>query len=157
MKRIFGPESMNRFNLFSSISVNGSPNPGYSTGQSLQAIQQVASETLPQGYSFEYSGISREEQNAGSQMLYVFVLSLLFVYLLLSAQYESYLLPFAVLLSLPVGLSGVYAFAKIFNLDNNIYVQISLIMLIGLLAKNAISGIVVIWMFFLALVRGNFL
>lgn len=138
MKRIFGPESMNRFNLFSSISVNGSPNPGYSTGQSLQAIQQVANETLPQGYSFEYSGISREEQHAGSQMLYVFVLSLLFVYLLLSAQYESYLLPFAVLLSLPVGLSGVYAFAKIFNLDNNIYVQISLIMLIGLLAKNAI-------------------
>ncbi|HEY0274110.1 MAG TPA: efflux RND transporter permease subunit, partial [Chitinophaga sp.] len=138
MKRIFGPESVSRFNLFTAISVNGSPNPGYSTGQSLEAIQQVANQTLPQGYGFEYSGISREEQNAGSQMLYVFILSLLFVYLLLSAQYESYLLPFAVLLSLPVGLSGVYAFAKIFNLDNNIYVQISLIMLIGLLAKNAI-------------------
>ncbi|PUZ30423.1 hydrophobic/amphiphilic exporter-1, HAE1 family [Chitinophaga costaii] len=138
MKRIFGPESVSRFNLFTAISVNGSPNPGYSTGQSLQAIQQVAAQTLPQGYGFEYSGISREEQNAGSQMVYVFILSLLFVYLLLSAQYESYLLPFAVLLSLPVGLSGVYAFAKIFNLDNNIYVQISLIMLIGLLAKNAI-------------------
>jgi hydrophobic/amphiphilic exporter-1 (mainly G- bacteria), HAE1 family len=138
LKRIFGPESIARFNLFTAMSVNGSPNPGYSTGQSLQAIQEVASQTLPAGYGFEYSGISREEQNAGSQTVFVFILSLLFVYLLLSAQYESYLLPFAVLLSMPVGLTGVYVFAKIFNLDNNIYMQISLIMLIGLLAKNAI-------------------
>lgn len=138
LKRIFGPESVARFNLFTAISVNGSPNPGFSTGQSLLAIKDVAAQTLPAGYGFEYSGISREEQNAGSQTMYVFILSLLFVYLLLSAQYESYLLPFAVLLSLPVGLSGVYVFAKLFNLDNNIYMQISLIMLIGLLAKNAI-------------------
>ncbi len=138
LKRIFGPESVSRFNLFTAISVNGSPNPGYSTGQSLLAIKEVADQTLPAGYGFEYSGISREEQNAGSQVIYVFVLSLLFVYLLLSALYESYLVPFAVLFSLPVGLSGVYVFARIFNLDNNIYMQISLIMLIGLLAKNAI-------------------
>jgi HAE1 family hydrophobic/amphiphilic exporter-1 len=124
--------------MFSSISVSGSPNNGYSTGQALLAIQQVASETLPSGYGFEYSGISREEQKAGSQTLYIFILCLSFVYLLLSAQYESYLLPFAVLLSVPVGLSGVYVFAKIFGLDNNIYMQISLIMLVGLLAKNAI-------------------
>lgn len=138
LKRIYGPESISRFNLFSSIAVNGSPNPGFSTGQSLVAIQQVANQTLPPGYGFEYSGISREEESSGAQTLYIFILSLLFVYLLLSALYESYLLPFAVLLSLPIGLSGVYVFAKIFHLDNNIYMQISLIMLIGLLAKNAI-------------------
>jgi HAE1 family hydrophobic/amphiphilic exporter-1 len=138
LKRIYGPESVSRFNLFTSISVNGSPNPNYSTGQALSAIQEVATQTLPAGYGFEFSGISREEQNVGSQTLYVFVLCLAFVYLLLSAQYESYLLPFAVLLSMPVGLTGVYIFARLFGLDNNIYMQISLIMLIGLLAKNAI-------------------
>ncbi|PYF77127.1 efflux RND transporter permease subunit [Pedobacter nutrimenti] len=138
LKRIYGPESVTRFNLFSSMSVSGSPNSGYSTGQALLAIQQTADQYLPLGYGFEYSGISREEQNAGSQTLYIFILCLVFVYLLLSAQYESYLLPLAVLLSLPVGLSGVFIFAKIFGLDNNIYMQISLIMLIGLLAKNAI-------------------
>ena len=138
LKRIYGPESVTRFNLFSSISVNGSPNNGFSTGQSLTAIQEVATKILPEGYGFEYSGISREEQNSGSQTLYIFILCILFVYLLLSAQYESYLLPFAVLLSLPVGLSGVFVFAKLFGLDNNIYMQISVIMLIGLLAKNAI-------------------
>lgn len=138
LKKIFGPQSETRFNLFSSISVNGSPNAGYSTGQSLQAIEQVAAQTFPSGYGFEYSGISREEKSSGSQTLYIFALCLAFVYLLLSALYESYLLPFAVLFSMPVGLSGVYVFAKLFGLDNNIYMQISLIMLIGLLAKNAI-------------------
>jgi len=138
LTRVYGPESITRFNLFTSILINGSPNDGYSTGQSLAAIQEVATQTLPAGYGFEYSGISREEHNSGSQTLYIFVLCLLFVYLLLSAQYESYLLPFAVLFTLPVGLTGVYVFAKIFGLDNNIYMQISVIMLIGLLAKNAI-------------------
>nr|WP_068887504.1 efflux RND transporter permease subunit [Pedobacter panaciterrae] len=138
LKRIYGPETVTRFNLFTSISVNGSPNVGYSTGQSLIAIQETANNVLPEGYGFEYSGISREENSGGSQTVYIFVLCLLFVYLLLSAQYESYLLPFAVILSMPVGLCGVYVFAKIFGLDNNIYMQISVIMLIGLLAKNAI-------------------
>ena len=138
MKRVYGPESISRFNLFTSISVNGNPNPGFSSGEALVAIKEVASKTLPPGYGYEYSGISREEQNSGSQSIYVFILSLVFVYLLLSAQYESYLLPFAVLLSMPVGLSGVYLFAKMFGIGNNIYMQISLIMLIGLLAKNAI-------------------
>ncbi|MDD4968568.1 MAG: efflux RND transporter permease subunit [Paludibacter sp.] len=138
LKRIYGPENITRFNLFSSISVTGSPKPGYTTGQSLVAIREVAAQTLPIGYGYEYSGISREEQNSGSQTLYIFILSLLFVYLLLSALYESYLLPFAVLLSLPVGLSGVFVFGKLFGLDYNIYVQISVIMLIGLLSKNAI-------------------
>ena len=138
MKRVYGPESISRFNLFTSISVNGNPNPGFSSGEALLAIKDVASKTLPPGYGYEYSGISREEQSSGSQSIYVFILSLVFVYLLLSAQYESYLLPFAVLLSMPVGLSGVYIFARMFGIGNNIYMQISLIMLIGLLAKNAI-------------------
>lgn len=138
LRRVYGPESMSRFNMFNSVSVSGSPNDGFSTGQALQAISEVAAATLPAGYGFEYSGISREEQAAGSQTVYIFLLCLSFVYLLLSAQYESYLLPFAVLLSLPVGLSGIYVFAKLFGEDNNIYMQISMIMLIGLLSKNAI-------------------
>ncbi|HEY4335186.1 MAG TPA: efflux RND transporter permease subunit [Puia sp.] len=138
LQRVYGPESMSRFNMFNSVSVSGSPNDGFSTGQALQAISEVAAEKLPAGFGFEYSGISREEQAAGSQTAYIFVLCLAFVYLLLSAQYESYLLPFAVLLSLPVGLSGIYVFAKLFGEDNNIYMQISMIMLIGLLSKNAI-------------------
>ena len=138
LTRVYGPETVSRFNLFTSMSVNGSPNTGYSTGQALNAIRETAAAELPAGYSFEYSGISREEQNSGSQSIYIFFLCLAFVYLLLSAQYESYLLPFAVILSLPVGLSGVFVFDKIMGLDNNIYTQISLIMLIGLLAKNAI-------------------
>jgi len=138
MKRVYGPESISRFNLFTSISVSGSPKVGVSSGEALTAIKEVAAQTLPAGYGYEFSGVSREEQNSGSQSIYIFMLSLVFVYLLLSAQYESYLLPFAVLLSLPVGLSGVYLFAKIAGIGNNIYMQISLIMLIGLLAKNAI-------------------
>lgn len=138
VKRVYGPQSISRFNLFTSISVNGTNNPAYSTGEALVAIKEVAAQTLPPGYGYEYSGISREEQTSGSQSVYIFILSLVFVYLLLSAQYESYLLPFAVLLSMPVGLSGVYIFAKMFGIGNNIYMQISLIMLIGLLAKNAI-------------------
>jgi HAE1 family hydrophobic/amphiphilic exporter-1 len=138
LTRVFGPQTESRFNMFSSMSVNGSPNDGFSTGQALAAIQEVGAKTLPAGYGFEYSGISREEENAGSQTIYIFALCLAFVYLLLSAQYESYLLPFAVLLSLPIGLTGVFVFSKIFGMDNNIYVQISVIMLIGLLSKNAI-------------------
>ncbi|RZK13356.1 MAG: hydrophobe/amphiphile efflux-1 family RND transporter, partial [Hymenobacter sp.] len=138
LSRIYGPESLSRFNLFTSISVNGSPKDGVSSGQALITIQEVAAQKLPQGYGFEFSGISREEENVGSQSLYVFALSLVFVYLLLSAQYESYLVPFAVLFSIPIGLCGTYLFAKIMGVDNNIYLQISVIMLIGLLAKNAI-------------------
>ena len=138
LSKILGPDQLARFNMYNAMSVNGSPNTGYSTGQAMQAISEVAAKTLPAGYSFEYSGISREEQNSSSQSLYIFILSFTFVFLLLSALYESYLLPFAVLLSVPVGLSGVFVFAKMANLDNNIYIQISLVMLIGLLAKNAI-------------------
>jgi HAE1 family hydrophobic/amphiphilic exporter-1 len=138
LKRVFGPEAISRFNLFTAISVSGSPNPGYSTGDAIKAIQETAAQTLPAGYDYEFSGLTREELSTGTQSAYIFILCLVFVYFLLSAQYESYILPFAVLLSLPVGLAGTYLFALIFGIDSNIYLQISLIMLIGLLAKNAI-------------------
>jgi hydrophobic/amphiphilic exporter-1 (mainly G- bacteria), HAE1 family len=138
LTKVYGPESISRFNMFTAISVNGSPNKGYGAGEAMQAIKEVANQALPQSYGYEFSGVSREEEKSGSQTIYIFVLSLLFVYFLLSALYESYLLPFAVLLSLPVGLAGIFVFARIFDIENNIYTQISMIMLIGLLAKNAI-------------------
>ncbi|MHC8948834.1 efflux RND transporter permease subunit [Sphingobacterium hungaricum] len=138
LKRVFGAQSVTRFNLYNSMSVNGAPDVAHSTGESLIAIEEVAAQVLPSGYTFEYSGISREEKSSGSQTSLIFGLCAVFVFLLLSALYESYLLPFAVMLSLPVGLIGVYVFAKLFGIDNNIYIQISVIMLIGLLAKNAI-------------------
>jgi HAE1 family hydrophobic/amphiphilic exporter-1 len=138
LDRMYGPQSISRFNLFTSIAVNGSPNAGYSSGSAITAIQQVAAQTLPQGYSYEYAGLTRQEISAGSQTAFIFLLCLIFVYFLLSAQYESYILPISILLTLPVGLAGAFLFAKIFGIDNNIYVQITLIMLIGLLAKNAI-------------------
>lgn len=124
--------------MFTSISVSGTQKAGYSTGDAIKAVQEVAAQTLPVGYGYEFSGLSREEISSGSQTIYIFILCLVFVYFLLSAQYESYILPFAVLLSLPVGLAGAFIFANIFGVQNNIYLQITLIMLIGLLAKNAI-------------------
>jgi HAE1 family hydrophobic/amphiphilic exporter-1 len=136
--KVFGPESIQRFNLFTAISVTGQPNPGYSTGDAINAIKAVAAEKLPPGYGYDFSGLTREEISSGSQSLYIFILCLLFVYFLLSAQYESYILPFAVLLTLPIGLSGTYIFARLTGIGSNIYIQISLIMLIGLLSKNAI-------------------
>jgi HAE1 family hydrophobic/amphiphilic exporter-1 len=138
LERTYGPQAITRFNLFTSISVTGSPNQGFSSGDAIRAIEEVAAQTLPPGYGYEYSGLTREELSAGGQTLFIFILVILFVYFLLSAQYESYILPFAVLLSLPMGLSGAFIFAKLFGITNNIYVQITLIMLVGLLAKNAI-------------------
>ena len=139
LKRIYGPDIINRFNMFTSIQVTGTPAPGYSSGQALQAIERVAQETLPQGYDFEYSGMSREEASGSSGSTgTIFILILVFVYLILSAQYESYLLPWAVILSVPFGLMGTFIFAHFRDIANNIYLQIALIMLIGLLAKNAI-------------------
>ena len=138
LKRVYGPEAINRFNLFTSIAVQGSPKAGFSSGDAIKAIKEVAAQTLPAGYSYEYSGLTREELAGGNQTVFIFMLCLIFVYFLLSAQYESYILPFAVLLSLPIGLAGAFIFAKIFGVENNIYLQITLIMLIGLLAKNAI-------------------
>lgn len=139
LKRVYGPDLLNRFNMFTSIAVTGSPNPGYSSGEAIAAINRVADETLPIGYTFEFSGMTREEAGGGSSNLgFVFGLVLLFVYLILSAQYESYVLPWAVILSVPFGLMGTFIFAQMRDIANNIYLQIALIMLIGLLAKNAI-------------------
>ena len=138
MTRVFGPESISRFNLFTSISITGAPKPGYSSGDAIKAIQEVAAENLPAGYGYEFSGLTREELASGSETIFIFILCLVFVYFLLSAQYESYILPFAVLLSIPFGLAGAYLFSIMFKLNSNIYLQISLIMLIGLLAKNGI-------------------
>ncbi len=140
LTRIYGPDLLNRFNLFNSISVSGNAAPGYSSGDAIAAIERVAAQSLPQGYGYEYAGMTREEagSSSGSSTAVIFGLCLLFVYLLLSAQYESYFLPWAVILSVPFGLMGAFIFADIFGISNNIYLQIALIMLIGLLAKNAI-------------------
>lgn len=138
VSRVYGPENINRFNLFTSIAINGVAAPGYSSGDAITAIQEVAASELPIGYGYEFSGMTREEQNAGNQVAIIFALCIIFVYFLLSAQYESYILPLVVILSLPFGLAGTFIFAQMMGLDNNIYLQIALIMLIGLLAKNAI-------------------
>jgi len=138
LKRVYGPETVTRNNLFNSVTINGMPKPGYSTGDAIKAIQEVAQNALPRGFSYEWSGQTREEIGAGSQQTLIFILSLVFVFFLLAAQYESYILPFAVILSIPTGILGVFAFINLKGIDNNIYVQVGLIMLVGLLAKNAI-------------------
>jgi len=138
LDRVYGPQAISRFNLFTSIGVNGSPKPGFSSGDAIKAVEEVAAQTLPAGYGYEFSGMTREELSAGGQTVFIFMLCLVFVYFLLSAQYESYILPLAVLLSLPIGLAGAFIFINLFGIANNIYVQITLIMLVGLLAKNAI-------------------
>ncbi len=138
LTRVYGPESINRFNMYTAISVNGSPKPGYSSGDAITAVREVAAEHLPTGYDYEFSGITREEISAGNQTILIFVLSLIFVYFLLAAQYESYILPLSIIVSLPIGIAGSFIFALLLGIENNIYLQISLIMLIGLLAKNAI-------------------
>src|SRR5690606_470689 len=136
--RYYGPQSISRFILYTSMVINGIPIPGYSSGDAINAINEVAVQTLPVGYDFEFSGMTREEISSGSQTAFIFILVIIFVFLLLSAQYESYLVPFAVLFSLPIGLAGTYIFATIFGVVNSIYLQITLIMLVGLLSKNAI-------------------
>jgi HAE1 family hydrophobic/amphiphilic exporter-1 len=137
-KRIYGPEAVSRFNMLRSVNVNGKSNPGFSSGASIKAVQEVATQHLPKTYTYEFSGLTREEIIAGNQAIGVFLLSLIFVYFLLSAQYESYLVPLSILLSLPVGVAGAIGFVYLAGLENNIYFQVALIMLIGLLAKNAI-------------------
>lgn len=138
LKKVYGPPTITRFNLFTSIAINGSPKVGYSSGDAIRAVQEVAAQVLPTGYGYEFSGISKEEISSGSQTGFIFLLVIIFVFFLLAAQYESYILPLAVLLSLPIGLAGAFCFAWLFGVTNNIYVQITLIMLVGLLAKNAI-------------------
>jgi hydrophobic/amphiphilic exporter-1 (mainly G- bacteria), HAE1 family len=138
LTKVYGPQSISRFNLFTAIGVTGAPNAGYSSGDAIRAIEEVAATSLPVGYGYEFSGLTREELAAGGQTGFIFLLIIIFIYFLLSAQYESYLLPFSILLSLPVGLAGAFIFARLFGISNNIYFQITLIMLVGLLAKNAI-------------------
>ena len=138
LKRVYGPENASRYNLFNSMTVNAIPKPGFSTGAAIKAVEDVASKHLPSGYSYEFSGMTREEITSGGQSLITFALSLLFVYFLLAAQYESYVLPLAVILSIPTGVFGVFAAIGLTGISNNIYVQVALVMLIGLLAKNAI-------------------
>jgi HAE1 family hydrophobic/amphiphilic exporter-1 len=138
MKRVYGPEQFTRYNMFTSAMVNGEPAPGFSSGAVLDIIRAQALKSLPRGYTLEWSGMTREEDLAGNQAIFIFAICLLFVYLLLAAQYESFLLPFPVLLFLPMGAMGTYAFLYLFGLQNNIYAQVALVMLIGLLGKNAI-------------------
>jgi hydrophobe/amphiphile efflux-1 (HAE1) family protein len=138
LTRVYGSETASRYNLFNSIQINAIPKPGYSSGDAIKAIEETAKEQLPQGFAYEFSGQTREEISSGGQSTVVFLLCLVFVYFLLSAQYESYILPLAVILSIPTGLFGVFAVLGITGIENNIYVQVALIMLIGLLAKNAI-------------------
>jgi HAE1 family hydrophobic/amphiphilic exporter-1 len=137
LERVYGPQSVTRFNLFNSTTITGATNDGFSTGDAIRIIEEEVAK-LPSNYTIAYSGLTREEVNADNQTLFIFALSILFVYFLLSAQYESYLLPLAVILSLPFGVFGAYISTYFFGLENNIYFQIALIMLIGLLAKNAI-------------------
>ncbi|UAB82012.1 efflux RND transporter permease subunit [Marixanthomonas sp. SCSIO 43207] len=138
LNRIYGPQTVTRFNLFNSVALNGSSAPGYSSGDAITAIEEVAEQTLPNEYDIAFSGLTREEIASSGQAGIIFLLSIVFVYFLLAAQYESYLLPFSVILSLPIGVAGAYFTTWIAGLENNIYFQIALIMLMGLLAKNAI-------------------
>ena len=138
LKPVNGPETASRYNLFNSISVNAIATPGFSSGAAIQAVQEVADTQLPKGYSIEFSGLTKEELTSSGQSAIIFGLSLLFVFFLLAAQYESYILPAAVLLSIPTGIFGVFLAIGATGIENNIYVQVALIMLIGLLAKNAI-------------------
>jgi len=138
LKPVNGSESASRYNLFNSIAVNAIAKPGYSSGAAIKAVQEVAEKQLPKGYSIEFSGLTKEEITSSGQSAVIFGLSLLFVFFLLAAQYESYILPAAVILSIPTGIFGVFAAIGLAGIENNIYVQVALIMLIGLLAKNAI-------------------
>ncbi len=138
LTRVYGAETLSRFNLFSAITVNGTPADGYSSGQAIQAVREVAAETLPAGYGYEFGGMSREEASSGQSTVIIFVICVVFIYLILCALYESLFIPIAVILSVPFGLAGSFLFAKMFGLENNIYLQIGLLMLIGLLAKTAI-------------------
>ena len=138
LTKVYGPESLTRFNLYSSMGINGEAAPGYSSGDAIQAIREVVAENLPRGYGYEFAGISREESQTSSNTAVIFLICTVFVYLILCGLYESFFVPFAVILSVPFGLMGSFLFAKLMGLENNIYMQTGLIMLIGLLSKTAI-------------------
>ena len=138
LTRIYGPQSISRFNLFTAISISGQAAEGYSSGQAIQAVREVAEEVLPAGYGYEFGGMSREEADSGSSVAVIFAICIIFIYLILCALYESLFIPIVIILSVPFGLAGSFMFANWFDLENNIYLQIGLLMLIGLLAKTAI-------------------
>lgn len=138
LKRVYGAQSLSRFNLFSSIQVNGTPATGYSSGEAIEAVREVCAANLPSGYGYEFGGMSREESSSTNSTIFIFIVCVVFIYLILCALYESLFIPWAVLLSVPFGLAGSFLFARLFGLENNIYLQIGLLMLIGLLAKTAI-------------------
>ena len=138
LTRIYGPQSISRFNLFTAISINGNAANGYSSGQAIQAVREVADKVLPAGYGFEFGGMSREEAEIGSSVAIIFVMCIVFIFLILCALYESIFIPIVIILSVPFGLAGSFMFANWYDLENNIYLQIGLLMLIGLLAKTAI-------------------
>ena len=138
LTRIYGPQSISRFNLFTAISINGQARDGYSSGQAIQAVREVAKKVLPAGYGYEFGGMSREEADSGSSTAVIFVICIVFIFLILCALYESLFIPIVIILSVPFGLAGSFLFARWFGLENNIYLQIGLLMLIGLLAKTAI-------------------
>ncbi|MCE7069526.1 efflux RND transporter permease subunit [Dyadobacter sp. CY327] len=138
LERVYGPELLTRYNMYTSAMINGDAAPGYSSGDAIKAVERVAATSLPRGFTYEWSGMTREEILSGDQAIYIFGVCLIFVYLLLAAQYESFLLPLPVILSLPTGIFGAFVALKLMGLENNIYAQVSLVMLIGLLGKNAI-------------------
>ena len=140
MRKIYGAEVLNRFNMFTSITVQGMPNPGYSSGDIIQAIEEVSQEALPTGFGYEFSGMTREEAELAESntTAIVYVICVIFIYLILAGLYESLFLPLAVLCSVPFGLMGSYMFTKMWGLESNIYTQVGMIMLIGLLSKTAI-------------------
>jgi HAE1 family hydrophobic/amphiphilic exporter-1 len=138
IEKVYGPEQITRYNMYPAAMLNGEPKEGYSSGQAIDAIKKVAEEKLPKGYGFDWGGSSREQANAGNEAVYIFLICLLFIYLLLSAQYESFVLPLAVILSLPTGVFGAFFLLSVLGLENNIYAQVAMIMLIGLLGKNAV-------------------
>jgi HAE1 family hydrophobic/amphiphilic exporter-1 len=138
MKKTQGPNEITRFNLYTSSSIRGVPASGYTSGDAIKAIEEVAKQTLPKGYDIAWEGLSYDEARRGNEAIYIFVVVLIFVYLVLSAQYESFIIPLAVVFSLPAGVFGSFLLLKVLGLSNNIYAQIGLIMLVGLLGKNAV-------------------
>lgn len=138
VEKVYGPEQVTRYNMYLSAMINGAPETGYSSGQAIAAIKEVAAQKLPKGFGYDWAGSSRDQANAGNQAIYIFIICLLFVYLLLAAQYENFLLPMPVILSLPTGVFGAFFLLMAMGLENNIYAQIAMIMLIGILDKNAI-------------------
>jgi HAE1 family hydrophobic/amphiphilic exporter-1 len=138
IKKKQGLNEITRFNMYTASAINGAPAPGYSSGEAIKVIQQVAKETLPRGYDIDWIGLSKDEVGRGNEAVYIFLVVLVFVYFVLAAQYESFIIPLAVILSLPTGVFGAFFLLKIMGLSNDIYAQVGLVMLVGLLGKNAV-------------------